>query len=617
MMRLTKFIMLLLAGTGALSASAQSDYRLGYCDNSRTIGDRRIDLTGEQTSFEAAIYVPAEEMARVSDGDFTGVNVGINTTFNVESVKGWVRSEPDGENLAEAEITKNGTPAIKKGWNAIKFEEPLKITPGQGYYVGYTISHTRTTAASYVAVQSGVHIDGGCWLQTGNGSWSDNKELGILFLEALIKSESLPKLDLQLFSASFDRDVYPQGSQINLDYQLYNMGLSTVSSFDLVLSCQEAGIEIRRTVKAELPYNERADLTETYVLPDMEIDRSYEFTVTVDNLNGEADENPQNNTIILPALKAVQQMFDRTVVMEEFTTERCGNCPNAANNVRYMLNALTDEERERTALVCHHSGFYNDKFTQPCDDEYLMFYMGNTFAPAFMLDRAPTPESYSSPVFQLTNFQNLVDRVRTRQAEPSYYSIEATGKHDEITRTVKLRIAGKANLDKLETPRITVYLTEDDVPAIAQSHGGDNYKHQHVIRAYNATWGEDPVWADDMTYTYECELSYPESCDPSKMEIVALISNYQKGIATNMQIENAYKVALPDLHATVGIQSAEETGLRIYTVGNSIAVSGNCTSLEVYDLSGRRTATAGLPAGIYTVRATAGDMTETAKVIIR
>lgn len=617
-MKSIRYILVALIGLVSLSAAAQADYRLGLCDNSRTISDKSITLGGKCDLLSAAIYLSGSDLAKVSGGKFTGVNVGLNNTFNVSSITGWIRTELDGEDLAAATISKETNPSLSKGWNAIKFETPLEIKPDQGYYIGYSMQHSKGLGVAYMAIHTGASAEGGCWTNTDGKNWVDNKEMGVLFLEALIQSDKLPVRDIRIIDAKFDHDVYSQGSQIGLDLNLQNMGLETVTSFDLTLGCDDAGISITRTIDCNIPYNDRYSTTQKYVLPEMEVNRSFTFTVSVDKVNGEPDQFEDDNTVTLEPLPSIERMFERTVVLEEFTTEKCKNCPNAANHVRYMLNGLTEQERERTAVLCHHSGFYTDGFTQACDKSYTCFYgPKGTFAPAFMIDRIP--QASNTTVFELTNYVNLIERVRNRMAEPAYYSIETRGEWSVTERKVRLTISGVANRQICSDTRITVYITEDDVKAVSQSGTSNpDYRHQHLIRAYNSTWGENPQWSDERNYSYNCELTYPDGCDPEKMEILAMISNYDESNTCNRQLQNACKVELMKLKSgTTGIEAPVAPTLSIRAEDSDIRIDGDYDSIQVFDLSGRAMPRTGLPAGIYLVRVSTASGIQTARITIR
>ncbi len=614
-MKSIRYIFVAAMAMMALNASALSDYRLGLCDNSQTLSDKSITLGGKCDLLSAAIYLSGEELAKVAGGEFTGVNVGLNNTFNVSSITGWIRTELDGEDLVSSTMTKESSPAFTKGWNALKFDTPLKIEADKGYYIGYTMQHAKGLGVAYMAIQTGATAPGGCWTNADGRTWTDNEQMGILFLEALIQSENIPVRDLRIIDAAFDHKVYPLGSQIGLDIKLQNMGLDAVTGFDLTLSCKEAGISITRDIECDIPYNERYTTSQKNVLPDMDVNKSYTFTVSIDKVNGEADQFDSDNVRDLAPLPVIEQMFERTIVYEEFTNEFCSNCPNAAKNLKFMLDALTEEESEHTAVVCHHGGNAFDKFTQPCDQHYYCFYPQNRpFAPAFMLDREP--QGNGAPIFELTNYVNLLERARKRLAEPSYYSIEVTGNWQKEASKVVLKISGIANRQVCSDPRITVYLTEDGVKPYSQSGTSDpDYKHDHVIRAFNATWGESPEWSDERNYSYTCELTYPAGCKPDNMEIVAMISNYDEGNVGNRMIQNASKVALTKL-GSVGLHTLKVNGVSVRTEGNDIVAAGDYDAMEVFDLSGNAVPATGLASGIYLVRVSSGAGTETAKVAI-
>lgn len=611
-MKFREVILFSLLAFITLNVNASADYRLGFCDNTQPLSDRRVNLGGSGDTLEAAIFLSAEELARVSDGSFTGVNVGIKTTYNLERVTCWIRMQLTGDNLASSSLCKDE--GLHSGWNAVKFDEPLDIDPDQGYYVGYTMKLNKASGMVYMATQNAPAVDGGCWICTDTQTWEESTDHGILFVEALIQSPSLPQKDLVLRQARFNTDTYSSGSEIDLDLEVYNNGLETASRFDLLLSCEEKGIQIIRTVDCDLPYAKSASLSLVYEMPDLEIDEKYRFTASIINVNGESDENPDDNSLELPDLYVTRKMFDRTVVLEEFTTERCGMCPNAAIEVERMLESMTDKQRVHTAILCHHAGFLTDKFTQPCDNEYLDFYMDEgTYAPGFMVDRMSQTDR--APVFTNPGYLELKDKVVRRMTEQSEYSIQISGFHNADARKVSLIVTGTTVSHDFEKMNVTVYLLENNVDALAQNGIQDhNYKHQHLIRAYNATWGETPEWNDN-NYFYKCEIFYPEGCKTNDMEILAILANDDSEIITNREIANSCRMDLMSLKPA-SVNDVEDKTVIAYMIGTDVHVQGDYEKFEVYDISGKQVGSHGLVHGVYMVRVLTTSGTRVFKIAI-
>ena len=66
-MKILKTMALAATLTVGAPASAQSDYRLGLCDNSLKVSDLMVQ--GEYAdTYEAAIYLTGADLARVSGG---------------------------------------------------------------------------------------------------------------------------------------------------------------------------------------------------------------------------------------------------------------------------------------------------------------------------------------------------------------------------------------------------------------------------------------------------------------------------------------------------------------------------------------------------------------------
>lgn len=602
---------------GCFAGFAADDYRFGFCDNSKSLNDKMISLSGDM-SVDAAVLFKASDLQRFSNGTIEGINVGMSTTFNVASVKAWLRDALTGEDIASAEVTPETTPALAKGWNAARFEQPVAIEPGRDYYAGYTLTLSKAAAYAFVSIQSGDHADA-CWLRLGDGEWTDRSaDYGILNLELLVKSDNLPQDDLVLTAASFSDGYIVPGNGVEVNYSVHNAGMNSVEGYTVTLADSEADVSCSKTVDTPLAHDARESRTDIFDIEGLEPEHNYNFTLTVSLPDGKEDETPADNVRELPAITAISGTFLRTSLVEEFTTERCSNCPAAARELKSMYNTLTTAEQQRTAIVCHHAGFGTDSFTQGCDESYLVFY-GNsgTFAPGFMFDRVKQSD-LGAPVIKPQSANGLKTFLRTAQEREAFYSVDAAGEHDPVTRTVSLKISGKAATRIFNNPRLTVYLTEDDVQAKSQSNGGADYRHNHLIRAYNETWGAEPVWSEDFNYTSEVSLTYPEACKTENMEVIVVLSNYNPDDFNDCEVGNVFKVKLNELKKPdVGVSApGAEPEIRIYGCNGRIETSAACEALEIYDLNGRRVSNGSLAPGLYLVRVLTAGTARTAKVLM-
>ena len=72
------------------------------------------------------------------------------------------------------------------------------------------------------------------------------------------------------------------------------------------------------------------------------------------------------------------------MLLEEFTTEKCPNCPRVANFVHKAMEEPDFAGRLNT--MENHAGYYTDQLTTTFHDAWRWFY-DNEFAPAVMYDR--------------------------------------------------------------------------------------------------------------------------------------------------------------------------------------------------------------------------------------
>ena len=187
--------LLTLCGVGNAQISG---FNVGYCQGE--IGgfpSTAIDYfsnmsTQKQAWNSAAILLPAEKVKMFVGNDIKEIHAGLASKLNVDSLRVWVRQDLNGENLAEALTT-----APVKGWNTVAFDVPYTVTETSGaLYVGYSY-HQKSTSKAMSVIESGVS-GYSCFVQSGEGEWTDWSNDYSLSLEALIYGDNLPKCDLTL-----------------------------------------------------------------------------------------------------------------------------------------------------------------------------------------------------------------------------------------------------------------------------------------------------------------------------------------------------------------------------------------------------------------------------------
>lgn len=554
----------------------ESDLTVGYCDGKLPEkGD--ISFSEADSHVSGAIYLPASTVGTFEGNTFPGIRVGLASKLNIDRLTVWVRSTLDGENLAEKEIA-----PPSKGWNDVMFDSPWLIEDreGTGLYLGYTY-HQKGTAFGVAAIPEPCH--NAFFVKFGNGEWEDRSDEGSICIEGLVRGEKLPKTNVTLLDASAPSILIVDKGTVTVTGTLKNIATHTVTGYDVRLLVDGASADVKH-IDTTLPYNGR----ETFSL---EMSHglakvcSGTLTIRVEAVNGADDEDMTDNEISMP-FTSVQHDFTHRILVEEFTTEKCPNCPRVGG---YMHNALEkDAFAGNVIALCHHAGYYTDWLTTVSDTEYLWLFNknGDTFAPAMMVDRKVMEDN--SPIFLPATQSDMENIWKKSLAEPAFVSLDIKGKMDETDPgKVHVTVEGSRSMTEIcDNPVITVLIVEDNIQARSQAGSDGDYVHQHVNRAVNATWG-DPVPFSGDDYTYECEFSLSQIWKRQNMQIVAFISNYNPDNAADCKVLNAASIPFTDFDETAAV---------------SETLAGTESEAEYFTLDGLRVNADALTSGLYICR---------------
>lgn len=511
-----------------------------------------------KTAAEAAIRLPKEMLTRYANptgaalqNTFRSVRVELPALKNlVDSIVVWVRTAPDGESLATAVATRfkdDGKATLLEGWNELSLAQPVNIEADKDYYIGYTYyQRTKTCATQYYYRGT----TGYSFINIGEG-WQPWTE-GALCIEAGIDGEAMPLYDFDLQGA---KGLIEGDGTVAVQTRLANLGQQSATQLTFRV---EAGSYVQ-TVDVDAQTLPNTLDTLRFELPNAagSIQVGTEATVTLTAIDGQVDAWTADN--------AAQVVFNypRTLLIEEFTTEQCPNCPALSALFHEFLHGGS-ELGKQSVMVCHHAGYHTDEFTTQDDLAYEWFYNndGATYAPAAMFNRRPVKEtSYGeTPCIHPQSIEEINGLAEYCLADPSTLILTATVEDHTADGFVSLTVKGR-QLDgfNITNPRIFVYLTEDNVLSTngQAGSGTDTYYHQHVVRGQNATWG-DPLKWDNGAFTYNTSFDLEDAWKIGDMTLIASVGNYDETNPANCVIENTVAVRLKDVVNSINAKDVTE-----------------------------------------------------------
>lgn len=535
-------------------ACGQAAYYYTYCDgqwSSAGIGGR----AGAGT-VEAAICIPKEELSPLAGASITSIRFALSSTTYLGGVTVWVREG----SLQAANAAEAAAGGLTKGWNEAQLPTPYLITGDEDLYCGYSFEQ-EGKVIECISLVSGIQNENASWVGK-NGTWTSYVSYGALSLEVGITGDNLPQHDLVISNCAADNDVLSRNEDVlSIRGEVANAGMQTVEGFDI--TCTVNGKTYSDHYDDVLEYRDRTEFY--FVMFAREIAEGYQTPVEITvSAAGATDETPGDNTQSI-TVTTYDKAFDRTLLLEEFTTEACQNCPEGAERLK---EALTDEYKERVVWVCHHAAFGTDWLTIPESEQYLWFFGGSNFAPSVMLDRTRfdieenTHKYVPMSIFEPDVMQRLFDQ---EMDEKAFASVEAAAVYDDNGRAEVTVKGEKTPVFAQQAPnaRLTVFLLEDGIQAQYQMSkdpypGGSDYVHENVVRAVpTGAWGVPVEWDGD---TFEAAFNFAlgDSWQRNNLKAVAFLHTLDENDLNGCPVLNATQC--PVQKGTTGITTAEAGG---------------------------------------------------------
>lgn len=570
-----KFIVSLLAllAFAEVGSAQVSGMNIGYCQGASGSFPSTSDSWFSNMSVKknvwssGAILLNKDRIQSLAGNEIREIHAALASKLNVDSMAVWVSESLDGPVLAVDTIT-----TMVKGWNTVPLSHAVTISKNmEKLYIGYSYHQKSTCKALSCLTESTPGYS--CFVRSDNGDWQDYSNTYTLCVEAMVYGNNLPKYDLALEALDVQQNYVVDNGQLELTMKVRNNGTVTITGFDAV--CKIDGTDAAYTAHFDttIAYNEEKYLSATIrpeVIQTMD-PATRTVSVTLANLTEGEDEMPGDNTLS-GTFNVTIHSYARNVLLEEFTTEKCTNCPRVAN---YVHAAMTEPEFQgRLNTMENHAGYYTDSFTASFHTDWTWFY-DNEYAPAVMYDRTAL-EGAITPVVSPSNKAEMFEYIRYYLRQTAFVSLKIKADVDEANQLINVTVTGsraKENFTK-NPPRITVVLTETNLDAISQAGAGSDYVHYNVGRRVNSIWGDVIEWNGD-DYTYTCSIPYTQNYVMANLGILAFVHDYNADDKTQCSVANS-----------AAITSSEFTGI---TNGLS-AVDAEKTDApaEYYNLMGSR-----------------------------
>ncbi len=526
-----KLILPIVALMGMAAPAFAETTTIGYvspgCELTGDNGAQKKDVWSS-----GAIFVPASTLHAMPGAQIKAVKAGIQSKLHIDGLKVWIRQSLDGENLAEG-----SEDAMKKGWMEVSLDTPWTIPADitDGIYIGYSVHQT---GMSYCLSNTSDPTEGGYFVNIDEEGWKDMSADGTLCLEAIVEGDNLPATNLSVLAMETPKSYVVSRGTLVGNVTLKNHGVKPVGKFNVSLLVDG----IKDAVQTiETPIVPGGVVKVPFILqPRLEDESVFNVSYVIDGIDSGDDANMEDNSVNR-TLEVLALPVERVALIEEFTTEKCPNCPSAAN----LLNVYSHDEQfvNNLAIVAHHAGYYTDQFTNDFDVA-LEWYYGSpsTYAPAMMLDRYVNGNG--TPVSQVNSTtleRNLVNRIAV---EPRL-GLDVNAYYDEDDNTqLHVKVEGKKySTSFCENPAVTIYLCENNIASSTQASGGANFVHQHVARATNSTWGDQVDFDKDGCLTYEYTFTVSPNWKKENLEVVAFVHNKNTAKVNDNEVENAAKVS--------------------------------------------------------------------------
>lgn len=500
------------------------------------------------------------------------------------------------------------------GWNDISLDSPVEIGD-DAIFIGPMVYETSGNPYPFVSVP-GPAFPGGYNISLNNSEWMELSERGNLLIQLVLDCDNAEMPRAAIAAVADMPLVVAPDSEFPCSLSIHNFSSEEINSVTITTVTDNGETILTRPF--ELP-NPVAPFDTSVFSATLSTGYSESpatgYAVYVPEINGKT-------TCITPesrfTLHVTRDAFLRIPLIEEFTSQRCTNCPFMA----YYLDIAMEETEYPHIYLSRHSGYLSDFFTIPEDDELTYLFNGNTYNPAVMYDRTVFDEGAITPVISAkeSSSQPYTDAITKAATTPALAKIlvDSSIADGKASCRVYGRIANDIPTDGLY---LCAYLIEngiraegiyyqkglDDAPDDAPDDLIDRFRHNGIIRAsFHQNLLGDQLEVDPSSLTFDVTLPEADIKDDWRIEnceTVAFICRVDKENIKGNYVLNAGGTRWNEAAGTSEI-AAQDSAPTVMVTPDRRIVAPDSSRLDVFTVSGIKVdSSSPLPPGIYTARA--------------
>ena len=217
----------------------------------------------------------------------------------------------------------------------------------------------------------------------------------------------------------------------------------------------------------------------------------------------------------------IPDSFPKKHLIEEFTSQACGNCPYGMDCVSAYI-----ENDPNWIVVLHHDGYAKDHFTVP-GSSTITTALNVNGAPSISIDRVKANYGAGKAVTFHPGY--LEYTTKTQFGETTYASVVIDNTYEPESRKLTVRISGALTKTDYPDLKLTVLLKESGMVDYQSDYyntyeGWEEFRHCNAVRAFMSGAKGDDVMVNDRRYSAAYTLTLDEKWVPENCMVVAALS---------------------------------------------------------------------------------------------